>query len=151
MFPLCRWQTQSTLYKVLWQMPPPHNRPLLSDSIQVHGLRISRFFLDFKHMVHWMLSWVFFIFYFYIKFENLLGVERCLFVFVLDSQWKRAPPCHSNSPEAKLLSPDGEPTHDISFFVMRIIMIMMIIRMMMTTIMIEFLPTMQPNFEFIWL
>ena len=46
--------------------------------------------------------------------ESLLGVERCLFVFVLDSQWKRAPPCHSNSPGAKLLSPDGTtPRHSL--------------------------------------
>ena len=44
----------------------------------------------------------------------MLGVERCLFVFVLDSQWKRAPPCHSNSPGAKLLSPDGTtPRHSL--------------------------------------
>ena len=42
----------------------------------------------------------------------MLGVEQCLFVFVLDSQWKRAPPCHSNSPGAKLLSPNGtNPRH----------------------------------------
>ena len=44
----------------------------------------------------------------------MLGVERCLFLFVLDSQWKRAPPCHSNSPGAKLLSPDGtNPRHSL--------------------------------------
>jgi len=96
-----------------------------------HKNRICRFFrfLNICCTMKVVLSGDFFIFYFYIKFESLLGVERCLFVFVLDSQWKRAPPCHSNSPEAKLLSPDGEPTHDISFFVMMIIMMMqMIIR-----------------------
>lgn len=124
MFPLCGWETRSTLYKVLWQIPPSQETFILSlSNCRTFSNNCSLMHWKVLNMVLWKLSWVwtfgwipFFVFYFnrIFSWDSLLGVERCLFVFVLDSQWKRAPPCHSNSPGAKLLSPDGtSPRHSL--------------------------------------